>query len=207
MCGCVWLCWIYVVSQDRLLGQGFIYWPVFGVCSGNTAATDHYTTLIMLSVNSGCKYPRERIGPTGKHAHIKETHTDTQTRQVTNSVLHIQSFSRRKSQSISAIWLMCVINMSVEVQCASYLQSERLGQRNGGGGWGWGRNQTLLQRISTRKRVRQMDTQWLRKGEEGRHGNKTIQSLNKGVASQGRLQAELLCHRFNIYHTRKRSTH
>lgn len=29
---------------------------------------------------------------------------------------------------------MCVINMSVEVQCASYLQSERLGQRNGGGG-------------------------------------------------------------------------
>lgn len=29
---------------------------------------------------------------------------------------------------------MCVINMSVEVQCDSYLQSERLGQRNGGRG-------------------------------------------------------------------------
>lgn len=60
--------------------------------SGNAAATDHYTTLIMLSVNSGCKYPREHIGPSGKQAHITTTHT----------VRCICPLSRHQSQSISA---------------------------------------------------------------------------------------------------------
>ena len=89
MCVCVWLCWIYVVSLHRLLAGALFTdraWCVCVcvcvcvcacVCSGNTAATDHYMTLIMSSVNSRCKYPRKRIEPRGKHVHFTTTHTHT----------------------------------------------------------------------------------------------------------------------------------
>lgn len=81
-CVCVSTCLCVYVSAKNMLCHGIASWAraLFtdrgsAVCSGNTGVTDHYTTLIMLSVNSRCKYPGKHIGPSGEHAHITQTHT------------------------------------------------------------------------------------------------------------------------------------
>lgn len=82
VCVCVDTCLCVYVSAKNMLCHGIASWAraLFtdrgsAVCSGNTGVTDHYTTLIMLSVNSRCKYPGKHIGPSGEHAHIRQTHT------------------------------------------------------------------------------------------------------------------------------------
>lgn len=131
-----------------------------------------------------------------KHTH---RHGNSQTRPYTSSPLVAVNHNLFLPSDWCA-WSICLWRYSVTLIYSLSVWDKEMEE---GGGW----NQTLLQRISTVKRVGQMDTHWLRKGEEGRYGNKTIQSLNKGAASQGRLQAELRCHRFNIYHTRKIPAH